>query len=41
MKVKGFTLLELVITMSLFLSLSIVGIGSYAYFMKKMSRKHS
>lgn len=39
MKVKGFTLLELVITMSLFLSLSIVGIGSYVYFMKKNEQK--
>ncbi|MCE0723903.1 MULTISPECIES: GspH/FimT family pseudopilin [Legionella] len=39
MKVKGFTLLELMITMFLFLSLSIVGIGSYTYFMKKNEQK--
>ncbi|KTD41179.1 GspH/FimT family pseudopilin [Legionella parisiensis] len=39
MKVKGFTLLELVITMSLFLGLSMVGIGSYTYFMRKNEQK--
>ncbi|HHF7365294.1 TPA: GspH/FimT family pseudopilin [Legionella bozemanae] len=39
MKVKGFTLLELLITMALFLSLSIVGIGSYTYFIRKNEQK--
>lgn len=39
MKVKGFTLFELLITISLLLSLSIVGIGSYTYFMRKNEQK--
>lgn len=39
MKIKGFTLLELLITMTLFISLSIIGIGSYTYFLKKNEQK--
>ncbi|WP_131794702.1 GspH/FimT family pseudopilin [Fluoribacter gormanii] len=39
MKIKGFTLLELLITMSVFIGLSIIGIGSYTYFVKKNEEK--
>ncbi|STY29418.1 Tfp type 4 fimbrial pilin related signal peptide protein domain [Legionella wadsworthii] len=35
MKIKGLTLIELLVTSSLLLSLSIIGISSYFYFMKK------
>ncbi|KTC79708.1 GspH/FimT family pseudopilin [Legionella cherrii] len=35
MKSKGFTLLELVITMALFIGLSLLGIASYTYFINK------
>ncbi|KTD68091.1 MULTISPECIES: GspH/FimT family pseudopilin [Legionella] len=35
MKIKGFTLLELLIAMTLFLGLSIIGIASYTYFINK------
>ncbi|PWY55986.1 pilus assembly protein [Legionella qingyii] len=39
MKINGFTLLELLITMSVFIGLSIIGIGSYTYFVKKNEQK--
>ena len=35
MKIKGFTLLELVITIALFIGLSLLGIASYSYFINK------
>jgi prepilin-type N-terminal cleavage/methylation domain-containing protein len=39
MKLKGFTLLELLITMVLLLSLSMVAIASYSYFLRKNERQ--
>ncbi|MDR3501840.1 MAG: GspH/FimT family protein [Legionella sp.] len=39
MKLKGFTLLELLITMLLLLSLSLVAIASYSYFLRKNERQ--
>ncbi|KTC89028.1 pilus assembly protein [Fluoribacter dumoffii] len=35
MKIKGFTFLELLITMTLFIGLSTIGIASYTYFINK------
>lgn len=35
MKIKGFTLMELLITISVFVVLSIIGIASYAYLLQK------
>ncbi|CAM2894523.1 Tfp type 4 fimbrial pilin related signal peptide protein domain [Legionella steigerwaltii] len=39
MKIKGFTLLELLITITLFIGLSIIGIASYTYFINKNERQ--
>ncbi len=39
MKLKGFTLLELLITMMLFLGLSLIAIASYSYFLHKNERQ--
>ncbi|QMT60437.1 GspH/FimT family pseudopilin [Legionella sp. PC997] len=39
MNIKGFTLLELLITMAVFIGLSVIGIGSYTYFLKKNEQK--
>ncbi|WP_133135388.1 GspH/FimT family pseudopilin [Legionella rowbothamii] len=39
MKLKGFTLLELLITMMLLVSLSMVAIASYSYFLRKNERQ--
>ncbi|MGL5742498.1 MAG: pilus assembly FimT family protein [Legionella sp.] len=39
MKIKGFTLFELIVTMSLFLSITLIGIASYTYLIERNEKQ--